>query len=277
MASRSASRQVGGQHDQHLGQQVALGAALCRHAMPLDPQLLAAGGARRNVERHRAAGRGHVDARPGDGLAQGDRQPQERSLPLRAKNGCGATWTVSIRSPAVPRPEAGSPLPRSRIFFPSSMPGGTLTTIVSVSPDWRRRLNWTLPPLMAVVKGMVTSAAPRLRGVLRRRRSAPAGGATEMGRKCRPARRPALAEALAEELAEVDVFRLESAARAAPQLWGLRAPLAHGLEGTAVAVVHFPLFRAVEDVEGGLDRLELFDGRRFVRVHVGMVFRASSR
>ena len=81
-----------------------------------------------------------------------------RSLPLRAKNGCGATWTVSIRSPAVPRPEAGSPLPRSRIFFPSSMPGGILTTIVSVSPDCRWRLNWTSPPLMAVPKGMVTSA-----------------------------------------------------------------------------------------------------------------------
>ena len=40
---------------------------------------------------------------------------------------------------------------------------------------------------------------------------------------------------------------------------------------TAVAVVHFPLFRVVEHIEGGLDFLEFLDRLRVVRVHVGMV------
>ena len=51
----------------------------------------------------------------------------------------------------------------------------------------------------------------------------------------------------------------------------MRGPLPHGFEGAAVAVVHFPLFRVVEHVEGGLDFLEFLDSLRIVRVHVRMV------
>ena len=100
-----------------------------------------------------------------------------------------------------------------------------------------------------------------------------------MGKQiAQPAHRLA-AESLAEELAEIDVFGVEAAgagvelgpAGAGAGPGPARCPGPHRLERAAVAVVHFPLFRVVQHVEGPLDLLKLLRGRFVVRVHVGMV------
>ena len=93
------------------------------------------------------------------------------------------------------------------------------------------------------------------------------------------------AETLAEELAEIDVFGVEiagvgvelGAAGPGPPLPAALLAGPHRLERAAVAVVHFPLFRVVQHVEGPLNLLELLRGRLVVRVHVGMVLPRSSR
>lgn len=50
------------------------------------------------------------------------------------------------------------------------------------------------------------------------------------------------------------------------------ATAAHGLEGAAVTVVHFPLFGVVQDVEGRLHLLKLLFGGFIVGIHIGVVF-----
>ncbi len=103
--------------------------------------------------------------------------------------------------------------------------------------------------------------------------TATAGGPANV-RENVPQPAAALPEAFAEELAEVDIFGTEAAARPArsgPPSCTVRGALPHGFEGAAVAVVHFPLFRVVEHIEGGLDFLEFLDSLRIIRVHVRMV------
>src|SRR5207248_11628898 len=56
-----------------------------------------------------------------------------RSRPRRSRNGCGRRWTLKNRSPAGPPFCPGSPLPASRIFDPSSTPGGIFTLMRSTS------------------------------------------------------------------------------------------------------------------------------------------------
>ena len=65
--------QTWGERYLHFHQQVAGRATFRGRAMPLDSQLLTAGGSRGNVQGNRPARRGHIDARSSHGLAQGDR------------------------------------------------------------------------------------------------------------------------------------------------------------------------------------------------------------
>src|ERR1700716_3620222 len=63
--------------------------------------------------------------------------------PSRRKNGCGGICTSISASPAGPPPKPGPPLPLRRRIWPSSMPGGIVTSSHS-SGDKARRC---LPPV----------------------------------------------------------------------------------------------------------------------------------
>jgi len=122
---------------------------------------------------------------------------------------------------------------------------------------------------LAAVDGQAKGNGKPRRDVLARR----LGRATP--RACRAAATEEIAEpaAAAEEAFEVDLAASREAAagkRAAPPATALAAR-ADTLEGAAVAVIHFPLARVVEDVEGRLHLLELLLRRVVVRMEIRVI------
>ena len=189
--------------------------------MPFDPQLLAAGSSRRNVERNRPAGRGHVDARSGHGLAQRDRQADEKVV---APAGEERMRGDVDRQHQV----AGGATAGSRLAFAAE------PHLLSVF-NARRNLDhdrFRLAGLpaeaqldLAAADGGGEGDGHFGRGIaaaaFRTAAAAPAGGPAEV-RKDVAQPSAALPEAFAEELAEVDIFDIEPAARPGPPSWTLR-------------------------------------------------------
>ena len=199
----------------------------------------------------------------------------------RWKKGCGSTWTVRIRSPAGAPRSPGSPCPASRSFFPSSIPGGILTERISGTPGPRatdnlnvsaehrggkrdRHLVGQIGPFAAALARPFAGAGAALKLV--EEGGEPAG---RFGSK-----------AFAEKLAEINVLEPWSAGRSpcpsarpgSPTCPPSGSAGPHGLEGAAVPIVHLPLLRVIEDVEGRLNLLKPLFGGLVVGIHVGVIF-----
>ena len=83
-------REFGGQDDLYFREQVAVLAVLGPHAVALDAEPLAAGGAGRDRERDRAPGRGDVDLRTLGGLGERDGDADVEAIAGAAEERMGA-------------------------------------------------------------------------------------------------------------------------------------------------------------------------------------------
>ena len=270
-----------GQDDLDFGQQIAGRAVLGRHAVAFHAEFGAARRAGRHVHAYRAARRGHVDLCARRRLAQRDRHLDEQvvaaALKKRMRRDADGHQDIARRAAA----RRGLALAADADFFAVLDAGGIFTAIVSVLPDWRLHGKLHLAAADGRGEGDLhfaddIGAASRAGRGFRRPAARRRGGTGRTCRRIRPGAPPPNRSPknwLKSMSSGLTPAPLKPAARtAAPSVGVLRSARPASLERTAVAVVHFPLFRVAQHVEGRLDLLEFLLRRLVVGIFVGMVF-----
>ena len=251
------------------------------HAHAGRAELATAGCAGRNAEADRAPRRGHIYLRALDRFREGNRQREFERVAVAMKHGMRLhahfqkqiarrpTTRPGQALPAEPHPRAVRQPLRDRHTDRFSL-AFAVDPHVGLAP-FDRQLERHLDPSGEIL-------ARHLGGPL----AATASTAAGTGTTATPgaAKHVGKASTAAEETLQIDLTAAGESARArersaaatastSPATAGATRP--HALERTAVAVIHLPLARIVEHVEGRLYLLELLLRRIVVGMKIGMV------
>ena len=241
-----------------------------------------AGGACRNAEADRAPRRGHVHLRALDRLREGDRQREFECVTVAAKH------RVRLHS-HFQEQVAGRPAARSRQALASEPHPRTVrqplrdrhadrfSLAVAIDPHvalapFDRQLEWHLDAGRQILTRNLSGSLAATAGTA----ASTAGSTTTAG----AAKHVGKAAGAAEETLQIDLTAAGESARtrersaaatASTRPATARTTRPHALERTAVAVIHLPLARIVEHVEGRLHLLELLLRRVVVGMKIRMV------